>query len=82
MTDPLKITWNGAINLPMLAAVIIGIASGAVYVNSKFDTLGRLVVETASDRQRIDDLEKQILINRSETLENRKLNERILERLK
>ena len=81
MTEPIKLSFDGKVNLPMLVAVIAAVSSGAVYVNSKFDTLGRLVIDTAADRARIDQLEAQILQNRAETLENRRINKQILEKL-
>jgi len=73
VTEPLRLKFDGNVSLPMLAAVVVGVASGAVYVNSKFDQLARVVEETAANSRQIDDLRQEILKNRQETLENRRV---------
>lgn len=73
MTEPLRIKWDGTVNWPMLIGLIIAVSSGAVHINSKFDQLARVVEQSAANSSRISNLEREILKNREETLENRRV---------
>ncbi len=73
MTEALRIKWDGTINLPMLVALIAAISSGAVYVNGKFNDLAMVVKESADNSRKIEVLRQEILRNRQETLENRRV---------
>ena len=87
MTDDRKfgLRFDGTINIGTIGAIIAAVVAGATWVNSvnnKLDTMAQLVVETGSMGKRMDDLEREILLNRGETLKNREVSRQVLEEVK
>lgn len=73
------------INLPVIASVIVAIASAGAWissVNTRLDKVAELVTHTDATDRRLDALEAnlkgEILLSREETIKNRQVGMRIL----
>lgn len=77
-----------SINLSTLLA--LAVAAGTIFmagnawvinVNASLKEVGKIVVAQGESDKRLQALEKEILINREETLKNRAINQEILKRV-
>lgn len=76
MTEENKLKIDTSVNLPLLLTIIGAIAAGSMWVatvNGKLDKLTEVVADQEATRAQIEDLRRQILINRDETLKNRRV---------
>jgi len=71
-----KINFDLSFNIPILMSIVGAVAAGSMWVatvNNKLDTLAVVVADQAATRVQIEDLRNQVLKNREETLENRRV---------
>lgn len=71
-----KIRFDKTINISTVVMVVGALVASAMWVqrvDSKLDEVAQLIVTVGKTSERMDDLEREILINRQETLKNRRI---------
>lgn len=65
--------FDGTVNVGTILAILLPLLSGFAFLLDQFNTLKDVVVDQKAMRGEIVEIQKQLEVNRQETLENRRV---------